>query len=478
MKELFCVHTQKRLEYTSQQQEQLNAPGSAYTYPVIDGIPVLVPNPTLFLAETYYQYNKYLLKQEEAAAKYNNAYQGLSFRKDAADNLQKSTLLNLRLIQNTINVTENYFDKAQLMHVAVNNKFQDLPQVKAFYYLKRDWCGLPEAEEQLGIIRNNLSAIIREHCHETKTALVLGAGLGRIAWDISDHFDHLYATDLALPMASFYNRIAQGQQINFADINFTQIRYNVHSTKNMVASAAAVGYTDKHREDINNKISYFLSDATRLPLPDRSVSCIFSVYFTDVLPFQQLFPEVNRVLKKDGLFIHFGPLGNNFSQVQAMFTAEDIKAYLFKYGYEDVYENSAGAFHMKAIEKMHADFYDNWVYAARKTEEAEEQLIADRLTADSIIGLHSNFRFTIEGEKTSSGEAVRHTLYNCYKGREYKDAREVIEFLFLVNGKKSVRELATEYGSRAGAGDDLQSVLSLIRFLVHEQILTIVKHHS
>ncbi|OQP59551.1 hypothetical protein A3860_37190 [Niastella vici] len=475
MKELICLHTRKILEYTNDQQEQLNAPGSAHTYPVIDGIPVLVPNPSLFLAESYYQYSKYILKQQEAAGQYSNPYQGLSFRKNTAESLQKSTLSNLRLIQNAINVTEKYFDKAQLMHVAVNNKFQDIRQVNAFPYLKRDWCGLPAAEEELGIIRNSLGAIIREHCHETKTALVLGAGLGRIAWDISEYFDHLYATDLALPMASFYNKIAKGGQINFADIMLTQIRDNMHSTRNITASAAAVGYTDKDRAGINNKLSYFLSDATRLPLPDRSVSCIISVYFTDVLPFPKLFPEVNRVLKKDGLFIHFGPLGNNFSQVQSMFTAEDIKAYLYKYGFEWVYENNAGSFHIKAAEKMHANFYDNWVYAARKKEAADEQLMAERLTADSIIGLHSNFRFTIEGEKNSSGEAVRHTLYNCYKGREYQDAGEVIEFLFRVNGKRSVRELVTEYDNHTDTGDKMQSVLSLTRFLIREQILTIVK---
>jgi SAM-dependent methyltransferase len=224
--------------------------------------------------------------------------------------------------------------------------------VKAFQYLKRDWCGLPDAEEQLRIIRNCLSSIISRFASDTQSALVLGAGLGRIAWDISDHFDHLYATDLAWPMATFYNRIANGQPINFADINLSQIAYNIHSTKNLMASTAAVGYNEQQTAAINDKISYFISDATRLPLPDRSVSCIISVFFTDVLPFQQVFPEINRVLKEDGLFIHFGPLGNNFNQVQSMFTAEDIRSYMFRYGFEGVYENRAGSYHMKSGEKM------------------------------------------------------------------------------------------------------------------------------
>ncbi|AEW00088.1 hypothetical protein A4D02_28855 [Niastella koreensis] len=475
MKDLICVHTKKTLEYITQPLEQLIAPGSTYNYPVIDGIPVLLPNPSLFLAETWYQYSKYVLKQEEAAGKYHNPYQGLAFRKNAADALKKGTLSNMGLIRHAIDGIEKYFSKKQLLNVAVNNKFQDLFQVKAFNYLKRDWCGFPEAEEQLSIIRNSLSAVISEHCHDTQTALVLGAGLGRIAWDISDRFDHLYATDLAFPMASFYNGIAKGKQINFADLNFSQIRDNKHSTNSLTASAAAVGYTETDRAHINDKIAYFLSDATQLPLPDRSVSCILSVYFTDVLPFPQLFPEINRVLKKDGLFIHFGPLGNNFSQVQAMFTAEDIKAYLVKYDYESVYENTAGAWHMKTGEKMHADHYANWVYAARKKEAADPQITAAYLNADSVISLHSNFRFTITGEKSSAGETISHTLYNCYQGKEYKDARQVIDFLFLVNGKRSVRQLAIEYGNQSGDNDSIQSVLTLTQFLVREQILTIVK---
>jgi carnosine N-methyltransferase len=472
MKDLICIHTKNKLENSA---DLLKASGSTYSYPVIDGIPVLLPDPSQFLAQTYYQYGKYIIKQEEAARRFGNGYQGFSFRKNAADNLQKSMGFNLRLIQQAIATTEKYFTKAQLLSAAANDKLQDLQQVKAFQYLKRDWCGLPDAEEQLRIIRNSLSSIISRFASDTQSALVLGAGLGRIAWDISDHFDHLFATDLAWPMATFYNRIANGQPINFADINLSQIAYNIHSTKNLMASAAAVGYNEQQATAINDRISYFISDATRLPLPDRSISCIISVFFTDVLPFQQVFPEINRVLKEDGLFIHFGPLGNNFSQVQSMFTAEDIRSYMFRYGFEGVYENSTGSYHMKSGEKMHADFYDNWIYAARKKETANEQLIADQLTADSIISFHTDFRFTITGEKGITGEQITHTLFNCYKGKEYKDARSVIEFLFLVNGKKTVGELAEEYGKQTGSADAMEPVLSLTRFLIHEQILTTTK---
>jgi hypothetical protein len=35
---------------------------------------------------------------------------------------------------------------------------------------------------------------------------------------------------------------------------------------------------------------------------------LFSVYFTDVVPFLSLLKEATRVLKPNGLFVHFGPL--------------------------------------------------------------------------------------------------------------------------------------------------------------------------
>jgi uncharacterized protein YbaR (Trm112 family) len=115
MKDLICIHTKNKLENSA---DQLKASGSAYSYPVVDGIPVLLPDPAQFLAQTYYQYGKYIIKQEEAAKRFGNGYQGFSFRKNAADNLQKSMGFNLRLIQQAMATTEKYFTKAQLMSTA------------------------------------------------------------------------------------------------------------------------------------------------------------------------------------------------------------------------------------------------------------------------------------------------------------------------------------------------------------------------
>jgi SAM-dependent methyltransferase len=58
-----------------------------------------------------------------------------------------------------------------------------------------------------------------------------------------------------------------------------------------------------------------LGDATTMPVPDHSCDAVVSVYTTDAIPLSSLLPELRRVLKPTGRFIHVGPLGYHFPDV-------------------------------------------------------------------------------------------------------------------------------------------------------------------
>jgi carnosine N-methyltransferase len=264
-----------------------------------------------------------------------------------------------------------------------------------------------------------------------------------------------------------------GNSVSFFDINYGNIFLNTHSAKSLFAAGSAVNYSETEIKTMAGKISYFIADACKLPLRDNSVDCIISAYFTDVVPFPKVFPELTRVMKKGGVFIHFGPLANNFGSIQAMFSAEDIKSYLFKYGYSGLFETVVNAPHMKAAEKMNVESYDNWVYAAKKTTGSFEEKNA-ALSENTILTFESTVRFSVNGEIGNFGEELHHNLYNTYKDKNYDGAEEVIRLLRLIDGQKTLKQIASAYlQQEAGNENDWLKIKSIIVFLMQERILTI-----
>ena len=51
---------------------------------------------------------------------------------------------------------------------------------------------------------------------------------------------------------------------------------------------------------------------------------IISIYFTDVMPIENYINEIQRVLKKDGLFIHFGPLDYHFEKIEQRHSLQSL----------------------------------------------------------------------------------------------------------------------------------------------------------
>ena len=136
--------------------------GGKYAYPLLGRVPVLVGNPRMYLTEMYYQYGAYCHKQESAAGKLASPFQGVAHRSNAAARLKEGMTVNTNLLRDMIWSVESFFSKRDLLTVAVSNTFSEMEQVKAFQYLKRDWCGYPEDERQIRIITDAISDVLAD----------------------------------------------------------------------------------------------------------------------------------------------------------------------------------------------------------------------------------------------------------------------------------------------------------------------------
>jgi hypothetical protein len=96
-------------------------------------------------------------------------------------------------------------------------------------------------------------------------------------------------------------------------------------------------------------------------------SSIFSVYFTDVVPLSRLLPEIWRLLEVGGTFVHVGPLGYHFDDVNEHLSAEALIERFRAAGFEVSAPRWLTTTHYAARESLYHAHVDNMAFTARKS---------------------------------------------------------------------------------------------------------------
>ncbi len=193
-----------------------------------------------------------------------------------------------------------------------------------FNYLERDWSQQPRAQLEI----SNLMSIVQKavkHC-SGEHAVVLGAGMGRLATELKAHHKQVTAIENSLgQIAQFYALLQQPNHfwrvntINTRKDNDLLKKVNLQIPKALLADAKSV--------------DYIWADACNSPLADRSVDVLYSIYFSDVVPLTKLLAESKRLLTEGGCFVHLGPLHYHFSDITQHYSLETFCAQLVQHGF-------------------------------------------------------------------------------------------------------------------------------------------------
>ena len=228
-----------------------------------------------------------------------------------------------------------------------------------FNYLRRDWSGSETTEKELKFIEDRVFTLIKKHCQNSKNAVVLGAGMGRFAQDVSVYFERTLAVELSFMMAVLYQSL-KTKDLIFYDHKTRNSMNTEAQFKQYTASMKLLGSQVVSK----NHLDYIVADSQRLPLPSQSVSTVISIYFTDVLPIEDLWREISRVLKPGGVFIHFGPLSYHFSSLVSHYSADDLRKYLENKKVKILDESWDNHSYLKYSETLYSSLYRNWSFAA------------------------------------------------------------------------------------------------------------------
>lgn len=424
------------LEFDDLKEEYFCKNCSSY-YPLLNGnIPVIIQNNKNFLAQMFLQYNLHIKVTENKILRIEEEIANNHFRKNSLEQISKAlqwNLLTIKSIKNSIgsklsiNDTTNEIDKK-----AVQQYLMD------WTYLKRDWAGTDDGEKQIGIILTIIIGYLNDFVRDYQNCFFLGAGTGRFLWELSPKFKDVFAIDNSPTMVSLFNHLLK------TDIDFFEIiTKNLKKKKNTISKyTASLKNSKLSPSDIDN-IHYFIGDASRVPFKSNGLSVVFSIFFSDVIPFQVLIKEVKRILKPGGIFIHFGPLDYHFDDIENMLTLEDIKFIIKINGFEILKENFTTTEIGKSDQSLSFKTYENWSFIAKNTE-------SNNISIDnnSILSINSKISYTSKGIIDENGHEQQ-TRLNFQLLESYENAELVFLILKELDGVRSLGEimerLKTEY---------------------------------
>ncbi len=431
----------------------------------IAGVPVVVDDLTAYATEMYQLYAAHL-NSNLNYVKY--LQRSRTTRPEFIDRFIRAYECNNEHDAALVKTLQDYIDPLQLVGRSIDPTNAIGGALKDYQYMRRDWCGIPVNEEQIELIEKPLRDILQHEAfkRQPERSLFIGAGVGRIAHDFCQDFTEVYATDKSFSMAWNYHRLAHAP-IVFYDI----------SNKNLLSlDKTAPQFTANFTPPPAGKhLEYFVSDVIHLPIESESLDVLYSVYFSDVIPLKLLFPQVDRVIREGGLFIHFGPLDYFFEEPTELLTAEEIVQYFEDRGYQTIANETVRTVHLEKENILSNKIYDNWFFAAVKMPKQAIAAPAEVLSPTTVLSIKGALRFSQEYRLTDEGEEMVDTKLLLGEGNDFEGAGAMLIILRLIDGQRSIEAILVELKESYDlpATED-GKILQHLKALVDLEVLAIV----
>jgi uncharacterized protein YbaR (Trm112 family) len=380
-------------------------------YPTLGGVPCLLPEPDRWRASWRQQLAELTHAAEETVAMFEK-----ELRKPA---LLQSTRLRLRtqiaLTQQTLAELVAIIEPAagpNADHLLAGPRIDPL---NTFHYLHRDWAETAENGSALACVERVLDGA------PLGRLLVLGAGAGRLAYDL--HRTQRATLTVALDIDPLVALVAQ-KMVSGARLELTEARSNATEMtrfgvlRSLQAPAGPV-----------ERFHVLLANGLQPPLREQMFDTVLTPWFIDVVPpdLRDFMGVLSRVLVPGGRWLNYGPL---------LFPPSRPAAY--RYAREEVAEIAQAA------------GFD----ITRETDELVRfaySPLAERGRLEHCIAFSAK-----KGEpKADAWLQIPHLPIPDFPGRAElrHDSAAFNAIIALVDGRRSINDIAT----RLGAGSDVNS---------------------
>ena len=289
------------------------------------------------------------------------------------------------------------------------------------YYanIHRDWSwGDKENKASMKQIRS----VLHDHT-DLGTVLVLGAGAGRLAFDI--HTQLGCATTIAMDFNPLLllvaSAVTKGETLKLYEFPIAPLSLDDDAVLRTLSAPELAG-VDFH---------LVFGDALRPPFPDRTFDTVVTPWLIDVITedLPVLAARINNLLKDDGRWVNFGSLAFSNQQRACRYSPEETKAIVGEAGFSDPYVSQATIPYMCSPASRHGRQEKVFSFSAHKERTVEKperyKALPDWLvTGKEPVPLEPSFR----------QQAMTTQIYSF--------------IMSLIDGKRSIKDMAVVLGKQ------------------------------
>ena len=351
----------------AQKDESLHCSACKVDFPLLDGIPWMFAEPEASLGEWRgrMQFALQQLSHESAALDTeikNKELRPLTTRrldryKNAIDTHRRSLqkLMQPLDVQSSSGNYETY--------LAMRTRLPVDQGLNTYYAnVHRDWSwGDEENKASIKQIR----AVLHENA-ELGNVLVLGAGAGRLAYDIHMQFEcsSTVALDFNPMLMLVANSVVRGGSLKLHEFPIAP----------RSLEDDAVLRTLSAPETVREEFHLLLGDALRPPFAPQSFDTVVTPWLIDIITedLPVLAARINSLLKENGRWVNFGSLAFSSPQRALQYSPEETKGIVAECGFSDPYVSEATIPYMCSPASRHGRQEKVFTFSAYKERQVEQ----------------------------------------------------------------------------------------------------------
>ena len=388
-------------------------------FPSIDGIPWLFAEPDASLGEWR---NRLQMELQKLSVESRQLVQELKNKelnplaKRRTERYRKSIDQHRRKLAKLLqpldvqSMTGNYES-----YLALRTRLPSDQGLNTYYAnVHRDWAwGDEENEASL----NQIRAVAQDNAELGQT-LVLGAGAGRLAYDIHMQLgcDSTIALDFNPMLMLVARKVSAGEQLNMYEFPI--------APKSLEDD---VVLRKLHAPEIaDDRLEFVLGDALRPPFAEGSFDTVVTPWLIDIISedLPVFATRINSLLKQDGRWINFGSLAFSSPDRARRYSPEETKAIVAESGFSDPYVSEKTIPYMCSPASRHGRQEQVFTFSAWKERNvdkpARHRALPDWIvTGKEPVPLTQSFRT----------QAMTTQIYSF--------------MMSLIDGKRSIDDMAT-----------------------------------
>ena len=284
------------------------------------------------------------------------------------------------------------------------------------YYanIHRDWAwGDDENKASL----KQVQSVLHDHA-ELGKVLVLGAGAGRLAYDIHRKLncESTIAMDFNPLLMLVAQTVTKGETLKLHEFPIAPLALDDDAVLRKLSAP----------EVVDDSFQLVLGDALRAPFPDKSFDTVVTPWLIDIITedLPLLSARINNLLRDNGRWVNFGSLAFSGPECSRRYSPEETKAIIAENGFSDPYVSQKTIPYMCSPASRHGRREKVFSFSAYKEREVEKperhKALPDWLvTGKEPVPLSPSFRT----------QAMTTQIYSF--------------MMSLIDGKRSIKEMAS-----------------------------------